>query len=248
MAHLRTANIRGEYWLTEDGPLYADGDTGDDNHEMLAESHMLNQLGYDIGSDHWGTQTYQSALDAFHEALIDPRHGGQVDEYRQELRDAHGDDWWDQGDFHDYLRWLNVQGMEDGPQRARREEWVARELQGMKNPREHVAKHYDWVRVQGNNIEVWEMNDLVRTRLRRQIERIAEEEDWYDEDEEWKERPMFNLSVLSTGKYTPKLTYYDLVDAGLEKKVRENEFEPFPDWRSTKRVPTKVPGYQYDGG
>lgn len=246
----RLSNIKGEYWLTEDGPVYADGDYSDDNHEMLAESHMLNQLGNDIGDDSWGTQTFYNARNMFYDAIGNPMgYYGQMEDYVEALQAQHGDDWPDYADFEDYLTWLNTHHIQDENLRRIREEWVKREIGGMKDPRTHVSKYYDWVRVRGNNIEVWELNDLSRARIKKQIEDIYYEEDGMGDDEDsWKEAPIFNLSILSTGEYTPKLTFYDLITPGVDKKkAKENAFEPFPDL-NTQRRPNPVPMYKYDGG
>lgn len=244
------AAIKGEYWLTDNGPVYADGDLADDNHEMLAESHMLGELGNDIEDDGWGTQTFYNARNMFLEALQNPgTYLGQMEEYVEAMQAEYGDDWWDYADYEGYLIWLNTNHIEDETERRIKKEWVDREMGGMKDPRTHVSKYYDWVRVQGKNIEVWELNDLTRIRIRRQIEQIYDEEGLGDEDETWKESPIFNLSVLSTGQYVPSLSFYDLVTQGEEKKkAKENAYDFFPDYRTTKKFPTNIPGYQYQGG
>jgi hypothetical protein len=242
----RLSHIRGEYWLTEDGPQYAEGD---DNHEMLAESHMLNQLGNDIEDEGWGTQTYYNARNMFFDMLYNPATQiGAMEEYIEYLQTQHGEDWGDFANYEDYIMWLNTKDVTDEDQRNTRENWVSREFEGMKDPRKHVSQYYDWVAVRGTNVEAWELNDLTRRRIEHQIEDIFDEEG-IGEDESWKTKPMFKLSILSTGQYIPNLTFFDLITQGVEKKKgRENQFDSFPDYRTTTKIPTKIPGYQYQGG
>lgn len=103
----------------------------------------------------------------FWDALSDDpnKHLGQMTEYLHALEAQYGLDWRDYADFEDYLIWLNTHHITDDAQRKIIENWVKREYAGMQDSRKHVSQHYDWVRVQGNNIEVWEMNDLVRKRI-----------------------------------------------------------------------------------
>ena len=241
--------IKGEYWLTDYGPQFADGDVADDNHEMLAEGYMLGELGNDIGDEDWGTQTYSNAKNMFLDALQNPgTHLGQMEDYLELIRSEYGEDWEDYADYDDYLSWLNTQYIQDEKERQIKQEWVNREIGGMKNPREHVSQHYDWVAVRQKNVEVWEMNDMTRARIKNQIEQIYDEEGLSDENELWKEEPKFNLSILSTKQYIPNLTYHDLIEPGIEKKkARDSALDFFPDFR-TNTAPTNTPGYQYQGG
>lgn len=245
------AHIRGEYWLNENGPEYAQGEIADVNHKMIAESHLLNELGNDIADESWGTQTYSNARNMFLDALQSPySYLGEMPEYIEELQAQHGEDWRDYADFDNYLIWLNTRHHQEEYMRKVQEEFVRREIGGMKDPRKHVAQHYDWVAVRGPNIEVWEMNNLARIRIKNQIEQIYDDESeefgnyGYDEDESWKESPKFNLSILSTGKYIEGVSYNDLVSGEWQKRLREPEV-----MEVGRRKPiTNVPGYQYEGG
>jgi hypothetical protein len=247
----RLSRIKGEYWLTDNGHLFADGDVGDDNHEMLAESHILGQLGNDIGDEDWGTQTMYNARNMFYDAVGDPnRYLGQMEEYIEGLQEQYGEDWADYADYENYLLWLNTRDITDENEKERITKWVAQEIKGAKDSRQYVSKQYDWVRVQGNNIEVWELNNLARLRIKRQMQDIYYEEgNESDDTDSWKEQPVFNLSILSTGQYIPNLSYYDLITPDEEKKkARENAYDFYPDYRTTQRQPTNIPGYQYSGG
>lgn len=238
------AHIRGEYWLNENGPEYADGDVADVNHEMIAESHLLNEIGNDIADESWGAQTYHNARLMFDDALRSPNdYLGQMGDYIEELQAEHGDEWWDYADFDSYLVWLNTRHQEETIRKIR-EEFVRREIGGMKDPRTHVAKHYDWVRVQGPNIEVWEMNDLAVARIKRQIEKIYYDERYDDFEEGWEDSPKLNLSILSTGKYIEGISYNDLIYGRWRERLREPEIMEI----GRRRPVTNVPGYQYDGG
>lgn len=239
------SHIKGEYWLTDSGHQYADGDVIDQNHEMIAEGHMLDQLGNDINSEEWGFQTYYNAKNMFYDALEKPsEYLGRMDDFVEDLKQEHGDDWWDYADYDSYLMWLNTHNQEDDVKEIRKK-WVTNEIAGMKDPRTHVSKHYDWVRVQGNYIEVWKMNDLAKVRIKYQLENIYDEENYEEGDDNWKMSPVFNLSILSTGKYVPNLSYYDLLSY---KEKRELVPDSYNDYRTTTKIPTKIPGYQYNGG
>jgi len=238
------AHIRGEYWLNENGPEYADGDVADVNHEMIAESHLLNEIGNDIADENWGVQTYSNARNMFLEALESPQHYlGEMGDYIEELQAEHGDEWWDYADFDNYLVWLNTRNQEEHMRKIQ-EDFVRREIGGMKDPRKHVAQHYDWVRVQGPNIEVWEMNDLAVARIKRQISQIYYDERYDDFEEGWEDSPKFNLSILSTGKYIEGISYNDLIYGRWRERLREPEIMEI----GRRRPVTNVPGYQYDGG
>ena len=238
------AHIRGEYWLNENGPEYADGDVADVNHEMIAESHLLNEIGNDISDENWGVQTYSNARNMFLEALESPQHYlGEMGDYIEELQAEHGDEWWDYADFDNYLVWLNTRNQEEHMRKIQ-EDFVRREIGGMKDPRKHVAQHYDWVRVQGPNIEVWEMNDLAVARIKRQISQIYYDERYDDFEEGWEDSPKLNLSILSTGKYIEGISYNDLIYGRWRERLREPEIMEI----GRRRPVTNVPGYQYDGG
>lgn len=238
------AHIRGEYWLNENGPEYADGDVADVNHEMIAESHLLNEIGNDISDENWGVQTYSNARNMFLEALESPQHYlGEMGDYIEELQAEYEDEWWDYADFDNYLVWLNTRNQEEHMRKIQ-EEFVRREIGGMKDPRKHVAQHYDWVRVQGPNIEVWEMNDLAVARIKRQIEKIYYDERYDDFEEGWEDSPKLNLSILSTGKYIEGISYNDLIYGRWRERLREPEIMEI----GKRRPVTNVPGYQYDGG
>jgi hypothetical protein len=243
----RLAHIRGEYWLNENGPVHADGDLGDDNHEMIAETHMLNELRNDIESpEYWGAQTYNNARLLFMEAQEHPgAYMGQMPEFIKDLQAQYGNEWWDYADYDSYLIWLNTRHFKDEAVKKRQQEWTEREIRGFKDPRTHASKYYDWVRVHGTNIEVWEMNNLTRKRIERQIEDIYHDENEYSDDDSWKDSPKFNLSILSTNKYVGGLTYNQLISGGeVEHLNTPNHVEV--GTRGT--VPTSVPGYQYQGG
>lgn len=191
----RKANIKGEYWLTENGPEFADGNTSDNNHEMIAESHMLGQLGNDIEDD-WGVQTYYNAKNMFWNALHDGMYLGSMEDYMEQLQATYGDEYLDYADFDSYLIWLNTWQHQDEAVKKVQKEWAEREIAGMKDPRLHVSQHYDWVKVQGNEIQVWEMNDQTRARIKSQIEQIIDEEALDSYDENWKDAPIFNLPLI----------------------------------------------------
>lgn len=238
------AHIKGEYWLNENGPEYADGDIADVNHEMIAESHLLNEIGNDISDWNWGVQTYSNARNMFLEALESPQNYlGEMGDYIEELQEQYGEEWWDHAEFDDYLVWLNTRNQEEYIRKIR-EEFVRREIGGMKDPRKHVAQHYDWVRVQGPNIEVWEMNDLAVARIKKQISQIYYDERYDDFEEGWEDSPKLNLSILSTGKYIEGISYNDLIYGRWRERLREPEIMEI----GRRRPVTNVPGYQYDGG
>jgi len=158
------------------------------------------------------------------------------------LQAEHGDNWWDYATFDSYLVWLNTQQYLDEEVKKTKKDWVEREIAGMKDPRKHVSQYYDWVRVEHNNVEAWVMNDTVRRRIANQLEEIYGDENDDYEDDSWKDKPIFDLSILSTGKYIPGVSYYDLVEGGEKKRMLEPEVMQVAPRR------TVSPYYKYEGG
>lgn len=251
---LKIASIQHEYWLTEDGPVFADGDVSDDNHDILAEGHLLGELNDDIGDSTWGTPTFYNNNNLFHEANYPGQYIGQMQDFAKHLQETHGDNWQDHMGYEDYLRWINTHHIDDERKRILRLNQVNHILKAMSNPqkrdpRKYVSQHYNWVRVQGNNIEVWEMNDVTRNRIRKQLEDLYYEENEHeydnDGDEAWKDQPVFDLSILSSQKYIPNLTFEQL--ANYTERAISMEPDAYTDLSNRNR-PTGNKFYKYQGG
>jgi hypothetical protein len=225
-AKIVTSKIRGEYWITDSGSEYADGDIGTDNHELIAEDYILNQVDNDMGEDEeWGRNTYENANNFFVDAYSDPEHPDRhlIQEFMDHKEKIGDDDW---GELSDYLVWKNTKDITDPQEKQAKKDWVLHMLSGRRDPRKHVIQHHGWIRVEGPRMEVWDLDPQTRQRLTNELEEIYYEQSG-DETDSWKDDPVFGIEVISKdNKYIPNVSFYDIQSGKVLQRLREpEEFE-----------------------
>ena len=87
-------------------------------------------------------------------------------------------------------------------------------LTGKMDPREYAMRHWGWARVQGNNIEVWNLGGGIINTIANGLFEI------YDE---LVKNETFNLYLHSTGKWYNNLPW-EFFDSGKINKLRDYQF------------------------
>lgn len=195
-----SSKIRGEYWIQDGAVDFADGDVGEQNHEMVA----LNA----IASDH-----LDSMADYAEELDIDTRKLGRVDDdpsqaaYHLIKSISHTLD--ERGESPLKIADLIVKKIEidmevykmlasGGDPRLNR-------IVGVSDPRLYVMKNYGWIAVRSNNVELHGFDQKKKKNLIDGIEEILDQEGLDDPDEEVE----FNLYDHKNGR-SSDLTLADL--------------------------------------
>ena len=222
-----------EWWLKDGEAVYADGDYGDANHEMLAEEEMLNRLGFDFDHHAEGPLTRDYAYDIFRQNIKD------LDDYNNHLREIHGDDEdaiaeaHQDADLYDYLLWKRIQDNPKlDPEQARQEMDAA--WQGFRDPRTYALQNFGWHRVHGNRIETYNLNTGVLQEIVQGL---------YDAYDDEADKMHFYIESHNPRKYIGPVTLAD-IESG---KVLRDAIGP--DTMSdvaVKRRPSN-PYYKYEG-
>jgi hypothetical protein len=183
----RLAMMSGEWWITDHGVIYADGDLGDANHEMYAEEKILQDIGFDLESDNFweGPLTLYSAKEIFREAVRNES-DDDVCEYLDILKQAYAssgspteedeedEPWKSEADLEDFLRWKFTKSV--APSSAQEHHNKFNELfAGFKDPRNYALRK-GWKRVRGNNIETWTFTPADREQIAHGLFEIFDEE------------------------------------------------------------------------
>jgi hypothetical protein len=139
----------------------ADVDTNGQSHDMVAQEHLINHMGYDLQNpytDGYGYPTlYNDASNTFDKHL-DGRYdspGSQYENFAAQNQPKLEENGQWSHNVDDYLRhtWNQQRPANTPP-----EEHAAQgeqHLYGLKKrPREHVMENFGWVRIQGRNVEI----------------------------------------------------------------------------------------------
>jgi len=149
-------SLRGEWWLTENGPVFADGDYGDMNHAMIAKNDAVNSLSAYLyqqanasGNPDFieRVKNLEQAVEQNNEGMIDS------DEMANAVLEAVG------ADVDTIDEWTNREA-EKQPEGSREmfRMMVQSATNTLRDDREYgLAK--GWVRVLGNNIQMPKMSD-----------------------------------------------------------------------------------------
>lgn len=159
--------IRGEYWIQDGRVDFADGDVGDQNHEMVALNH--------IASEH-----LDDLFDYAEELGLD------IEEF-----DRYGESVW--GTAAEILNAIFQALLERGVASIKIAEWIVKRL-GIKmevykmlggggDPRLYVIKNEGWIAVRSNNIELYGYDANKKRQLAQGLEDILDEEGVEDSDE-----------------------------------------------------------------
>jgi len=162
------SKIRGEYWIQDGRVEFADGDVGDQNHEMVA----LNS----IAADH-----LDSLMDYAEELNIDKEElGGMDDDPSQTV--------------HHLLQAIYYTLLESGVSPVKISELIIKKLGinmevykllgGGGDARLYVMKHDGWIAVRSNNIELFGYDANNKKQISNGIEEILDQEGIEEPDEE----------------------------------------------------------------
>lgn len=162
------SKIRGEYWIQGGQVDFADGDVGDQNHEMVA----LNS----VAADH-----LDSMMDYATELNINTEELGRVDDEPS------------QAAYH-LINSIYHTLLERGVDAVKISEWIIKRLGinmevyrllgGGGDARLYVMKHDGWIAVRSNNIELFGYDANKKRQLSSGIEEILDQEGIEDPDEE----------------------------------------------------------------
>lgn len=158
--------IRGEYWVRDGYVDFADGDTGDQNHEMIAYQHIVgsytdeiqylaNELDISIDLDYYDfidEETIQNAIQQI---------ANQIEENMAEEGKEMS---WEQ--IYKYIR----------EQIGCPPEVFDIILGRGEDPRSYVIEHEGWIAVRSNNIELFGYNQQVQKEVANAIHQILYEE------------------------------------------------------------------------
>lgn len=161
------AKIRGEYWIRDGQVDFADGDVGDQNHEMVA----LNS----IASDH-----VDALMDYAEELGVNAHDLGIHDEpftTASELLEA-----------------IHYALLERGVASVKVAEWIIRKLGinmevykllgGGGDARLYVMKHDGWIAVRSNNIDLFGYDARKKAQMTNGIEEILDQEGIEEPDDQ----------------------------------------------------------------
>lgn len=162
------SKIRGEYWIQEGRVDFADGDVGDQNHEMVALNHVASS------------------------------HMDGLFEYAEELGlDMDSIDRYDESAFgaaSEILKAIHYALLERGVASVKVAEWVIKRLGinmevykmlgGGGDARLYVIKNEGWIAVRSNNIELYGYDANKKRQLAQGLEEILEEEGVDEPDEQ----------------------------------------------------------------
>lgn len=129
----KLAYLNGEFWIQSDGSaVYADGDVGEYNHEMYVIEQIKGNYGYDGEMEGWDDFLCRVGKEYAEENNIEI-----------ENEEDNFSELWTLG-----CKMLQEQGMSD-------EELEISNGQG--DARLFAIKNWGWKRLQGRNIETWEL-------------------------------------------------------------------------------------------
>lgn len=207
---MRMALRLGEYWFTPDQVLYADGDYGDVNHDMLAAEEILDRLGWDLSREYYGIYSLSQANDEVQEALRD---GTLPEEFIEQLKQEYGEDYEVEADAEAYIKYC-------APQNGLTEAQINELLNGLHDSRKYAMQHFEWIRFDGKNIETWTLNANVVHRIVTGLE-YAANEGRVEENDYDLTQSKFNIYVYDTGKFFEDVSYTELASGHFLSLLRE---------------------------
>jgi hypothetical protein len=219
--------LQGEYWIFPGGDSqYADGDYGDFNHEMIAASHMLGLLGYDLSEE------YASLVDAelAFQDVLDSGYApsGDFEDYIEYLNSQYaGDDsydWREDAELKDYLLFKNNNSAE------------AQEIiSGFKDPRVFAEQKLGWIRIEGPHVELWELSRPILDSLYKGLYAI------YDH---YAETALYHIEITKNNRYLQKVRFDAIVDGSVVKMLKDVD-QPVVHNSKLKPIPSSL--YDYEG-
>jgi hypothetical protein len=182
---------------------------GDLNHEMIAEDYLIREKVYLDSFDNVEavTEDYLDSLAPEDEDFID----FLMNTYNYSKEDAI-----DNAYGKNYLLWL-ISGQIENPTPEYDELMAA-----LKDPRKYMVDNRGWIRVQGKNIETYNLDKNHLDEIVHGLQEIYYSDYFEDLPEE---NPLdnmtFNIEVTSINKYFEDVTFDELVTGDVRKRLRD---------------------------
>jgi len=232
----------GEYWIVDGQAEYADLETGDVGHEMLAQHAILNEIGFDAEDfqrypDHIITTEY--AEDIFRDycrnngRYADEDSSDPIDQYLYQLKLENGDDtdFVSEADLVDYLIFKT---------HANKQKFLEKwQYLHHGKARDYAMKEYGWIRVDCASFGAYvQMQNLDHKNISNLIHGLDE---IFGEDADNK---VFNIEIKEPYKFYQKVSMNDIVSGDILKKNKDIDNDN--DYQDYKRIQLPTPGgYQY---
>jgi hypothetical protein len=232
--------VASEYWINEDGQeFFADGDVGDYNHEAYVTEQLVAQyaLPFDPHSAQekdwvaWITNNVDQVIQHSQQNHIwDQTLTQQI----QQLRS--------QNNLQSIGRILFADGLVDDQTMYdcyNVPNDVRSVLNGQADGREYAIKNWNWKRVQGNNVDTWQLTPADVDIIIKGMEGIHSDV----EDDEAFNSIELNVNVVST-----KQTYWNTSIGELRnmKGFSANRFTDLPNYKRVEETPAYYKGRQGD--
>lgn len=186
--------LSGEWWIIGGNAQYADGDIGDYNHEGMAIEYAQQSIM--DGEGDWDEWKVKAATNMFQKAMMQ----ANTPELKQQVQAK-----WDEDGGEEFLMdALREKGIDN-------ETYQVAEMMG--DPREWAIKTLGWKRLQGNNIETYNISAS-------DLHDIAN--GLWDAYQEECETSEFNIYVYSQDKWYSDIPY-DNISNGNIMQIRVNE-------------------------
>lgn len=212
--------LANEYWFHDNEVDYADGDVGNRNHEMIAESYLVHET---IPVPYFMEDQEDISVRDFDFAYEND------EDFKDFLREKYDPDvWWDHAYGENYLLWL-LTGQIDQPSPVLNEL-----LNAVKDPRKYMVDKKGWIRVRADNIETYNLDQAHLNQIVNGLRDV-----YGDEVENMK----FNFEITSTGKYFEDVPFHEIESGKIRNRMKEVSDIPLP-----KIVPPKSNYYNSSGG
>lgn len=207
--------LANEYWIHDGEEEFADGDIGDYNHEMIAESAILNEFIPNIPIE----SEYLISKDMLNQESVNDYDfiNFLMKKYNIEENEAI-----DEAEGEGYITWLMTG--DDTNKTPKVEALFA----ALKDPRKWVVVNWDWIRVQGRFVEMNKVNEISLGSLARSLARI------YDEDVE---NMSFTISSWNPQMYYQDVPFESIESGDLAQKMKIKE--EVPNISKIKKIPNK---------
>ena len=187
-------SLRGEWWLTESGPLFADGDVGNANHEILAQEQAVRDFTADLVrmANESNDQAFKDRVYKFDDEIsrLTDEEGMDLDSAQRLVRESFKD---------------NIEELSQSVPETDRPMFKASADAAMgKIDARDYGLQKGWARVQGNNIQMQRVTD---SSLRRVADNLSEAED----------PDVLSEQTFTIEDMTARRTYDDVPFAELDK-------------------------------
>lgn len=193
--------LTGEYWIIDGQAIFADGDTGDMNHEGYVVQHLASEfLNYfDIYDDEPAPLgEYEEQIKQF---FIDE---GVIEQWEKSEEEFDNDP----AEFMLKYLWKEHKQDFDNNQEKLQEAFFIAYNASQSDAREYGMKYLGWVRVQSNNIQTWTLTPKTMSNISRGIDEAIDQEMGYDEENV--NELEFNIEVLANRKMYYNVPYDDI--------------------------------------